>query len=155
VSGVTLDMGGSVRGRDGVDTKKVGSLTPNARGEAFETVTVGFLGVTVNASADDLEEEYIGDFDGKGSVTKVGRGWCTSEVGVRGVIGGRGETELDCDCDPGRGSVVTRVGRVPGVLTVRGRELSRSEDLLSGRGMTCSTCCMYRLSAVEGAFVRS
>ncbi len=140
VSGAALGMGGSVRGRDGVDAENVGSLTPNAREEAF--ATVGFLGV-VNSSAEDLEGECAGGFDGGGSVPKVGGGWYTTEVGVRGEMGARGEIERDCDCDSKGGSVVTRVGRVPvGVLTVRGRGLSRSEGLISRGGVTCSTCCM-------------
>src|ERR1700744_6000913 len=121
VSGVTLEGGCSVRGRDGVDAENVGSLTPNAREEEF--ASVDFWGVMVNASEEDLEGECAGYSDGSGSVTKVGGGWCTFEVGVRLGIGGRGETERECDCDPGGGSVVTRVGCVPvGVLTVRGRE---------------------------------
>lgn len=139
-----------------MDAENVGSLMPNAKEEEFATVDL--LGVMVNASEEDLEGECAGDFDGGGSVMKVGRGWCTSEVGVRRQLRGRGETNCDCGCgcDPGGGSVVTRVGCVPvGVLTVRGRELSRSEGLLTGGGVTCSTCCMYRLRAAEGAFVRS
>ena len=70
MSGITLEMCGSVLGRDGVDAENVGSLTPNVRGEVFETVD--FLGVMVNASADDLKEEWAGDFDGGGSLAKVG-----------------------------------------------------------------------------------
>ena len=152
--GGAWEVGGSVRGRDGVDAEKVGSLTPNAREEEF--ATLDFLGVMVNASEEDLEEERAGDFDGGGSVMMVGGGWCTSEVGVRSQLRGREETGCGCTCNPGDGSVVTGVGYVPvGVLTVRGRELSRSEGLLSGGGVTCSTCWMYRLRAAEGALVRS
>ncbi len=136
-----LEIGASVWGREGVDAENVGRLTLNVDEEPI--ATVGFLGVTANASVENLEGVCATDFGVGGSIPKVGGGRRASDVGVRGEKGARGETERDCDRDPGGGIVAIRVGRVPlGVLTVRGRGLSRSEDLLRIGEVTCSTCRM-------------
>ncbi|SRR6266851_4879880 len=153
VSGVTFGVEASSPGRDGVGAENVGCLTPDA-GDEVPTIA-GFLGV-INAGADGLEGGSVGDFSKDDLLPKVGGGERASKFGLRGTRG-RGEPGRDCGGNVGGGSVVERVGWVPaGVLTVRGRGASCSEEgLLTCVDVTCSTCCTYRLSAVDGMLARS
>lgn len=153
VCGIALGVETSGRGRDGVGAENVGSLTLNAGDDVL--AAGDFLGV-VNVGVDNLEEGSVGDFAMGGLLSKAAGGERTSRFGLREGTRKRGETGRDCDCNAGGGSVAVRVGWVPvGVLTVRDRGTSRSrEGLLAGVDATCSTCCTYRLSAVDGVLVR-
>ena len=126
----------------------MGSLTPDAGDEV--TAVADFLGV-INAGADGLGGGDVGDFSKGEILLEVGGGERASKFELPGGTRPRGELGRERDDDIGDGSVIVCVGWVPtGVLVVRDLGASRSEEgVLACVDVTCSTCCTYRLSAVE------
>jgi hypothetical protein len=123
-------------------------LTPDAGDEV--SAVADFLGV-INAGADGLEGGDVGDFSKSEILLEVGGGERASKFDLPGGTRARGELGRERDDEIGDGSVIVRVGWVPtGVLVVRGLGTSHSEEgVLACVDVTCSMCCMYRLSAVE------
>ena len=129
-----------------MDVENEESLTPNPGDEALGIADL--FGV-MDAGEDDSEGR-IGDFERGEALSKAAGTPCASEFGLRGGIRARGDAGRDDGC------IEARAVRVPlGVLTVRGRGTSCSKDaLLVSVDETCSTRCMYRLSAADGVLAR-
>jgi hypothetical protein len=130
----------------GVDEENVESLTPNAGDVEFGIADL--LGV-MSAGVDDFEGR-LGNFEREELLPNAGGDLCASKFGLRGGMRALGDGGREDGC------VVARVGWVPlGVLTVLGRGTSRSKNVLLVRlDSTCSTRCMYRLCAADGALAR-